>query len=171
MRLTRCPMQICSPRPAVAIRRQFSAAEVAGILDTTPASVNSALQRARKVVDQRVPAPSQQAELDALGTDGCRELVDAFVTAWERADVPALVDLLAEDAQFTVPPLPATCHEPTPLMTMTSRPLRRRHTAVGPTDRGAGRGRRRLSSRSRRSRWLRMNWLAASRTGVYSQEV
>jgi RNA polymerase sigma-70 factor (ECF subfamily) len=86
---------------------QFSAAEVAGILNTTPASVNSALQRARKAVDQRIPATSQQAELDALGTDGCRELVDAFVTAWERADVPALLKLLAEDAQFTMPPLPA----------------------------------------------------------------
>jgi RNA polymerase sigma-70 factor (ECF subfamily) len=86
---------------------QFSAAEVARILDTTPASVNSALQRARKAVDQRVPQPAQQAELDALGEDGQRELVDAFVTAWERADVAALLDLLAEDARFTMPPLPA----------------------------------------------------------------
>jgi len=32
--------------------------------------------------------------------------VDAFVTAWARADVPALLDLLAEDARFTMPPLP-----------------------------------------------------------------
>jgi len=86
---------------------EFSAAEVARILDTTPAAVNSALQRARKTVDRRVPATTQQAELDALGADGRRELVDAFVTAWERADVPALIDLLAEDARFTMPPLPA----------------------------------------------------------------
>ena len=43
----------------------------------------------------------------ALGPDGRRELVDAFVTAWERADVPALLQLLAEDARFTMPPLPA----------------------------------------------------------------
>jgi RNA polymerase sigma-70 factor (TIGR02960 family) len=86
---------------------QFSAAEVAGILDTTPASVNSALQRARKAVDQRVPGTTQQVELDALGADGQRELVDAFVAAWERADVPALLELLAEDARFTMPPLPA----------------------------------------------------------------
>jgi RNA polymerase sigma-70 factor (TIGR02960 family) len=86
---------------------EFSAAEVAGILDTTPASVNSALQRARKGVDQRVPHPAQQAELDALGADGRRELVDAFVAAWERADVAALLELLAEDARFTMPPLPA----------------------------------------------------------------
>ena len=53
----------------------FSAAEVAQVLDTTPASVNSALQRARTTIEQRVPATSQQAELDALGADGRRELV------------------------------------------------------------------------------------------------
>jgi len=86
---------------------QFSAAEVARILDTTPAAVNSALQRARKAVDQRVPRTSQRAELEALGADGRRELVDAFVAAWERADVPAILELLAEDARFTMPPLPA----------------------------------------------------------------
>jgi hypothetical protein len=86
---------------------EFSAAEVAGILDTTPASVDSALQRARKTVDQRVPRTAQQVELDALGSDGRRELVDAFVAAWERADVAALLELLAEDARFTMPPLPA----------------------------------------------------------------
>jgi RNA polymerase sigma-70 factor (TIGR02960 family) len=85
----------------------FTAAEVAGILDTTPASVNSAMQRARATVAQRVPPPSQQAELAALGRGGRRALVEAFVTAWERADVPALLDLLAEDAPLTMPPLPA----------------------------------------------------------------
>jgi RNA polymerase sigma-70 factor (ECF subfamily) len=85
----------------------FSAAETAGVLDTTPASVNSALQRARKAVGERVPAVSQQAELAALGPDGRRELVEALVAAWERADVPALLDLLAADARFLMPPLPA----------------------------------------------------------------
>ena len=69
--------------------------------------MNSALQRARRAVDERVPHPSQQAELDALGPDGRRELVDAFVAAWERADVAALLELLADDARFTMPPLPA----------------------------------------------------------------
>jgi RNA polymerase sigma-70 factor (TIGR02960 family) len=86
---------------------EFPAAEVARVLDTTTASVNSALQRARRTVDERVPRPSQQAELAALGADGQRELVDALVAAWERADVPALLELLAEDARFTMPPLPA----------------------------------------------------------------
>jgi RNA polymerase sigma-70 factor (TIGR02960 family) len=85
----------------------FTAAEVAAILDTTPASVNSAMQRARATVQQRVPPRTQQAELAALGPGGRRALVDAFVTAWERADVPAMLDLLAADARFTMPPLPA----------------------------------------------------------------
>ncbi|MFI0368716.1 sigma-70 family RNA polymerase sigma factor [Actinomadura sp. 1N219] len=86
---------------------EFSAAEVASFLDLTPAAVNSALQRARKAVQERVPGASQQTELSALGGDGRRELIDAFVTAWERADVDALVALLAEDVRFTMPPLPA----------------------------------------------------------------
>jgi RNA polymerase sigma-70 factor (ECF subfamily) len=84
---------------------EFSAAEVAELLDTTPASVNSALQRARKALG--APATSQRAELDALGDAGRRELVDAFVGAWERGDVEALTALLAQDARFTMPPLPA----------------------------------------------------------------
>jgi RNA polymerase sigma-70 factor (TIGR02960 family) len=95
---------------AVLILREvlgFSAAEVARILGTTPASVNSALQRARKAVDERMPPTTQQVELDALGEEGQRELVDAFVTAWEQADVPALLELLTKDARFTMPPLPA----------------------------------------------------------------
>jgi RNA polymerase sigma-70 factor (TIGR02960 family) len=86
---------------------EYSAAEVAEMLDTTVVSVNSALQRARKAVDERVPDVSQQAELDALGADGQRRLLDGLVAAWERADVPALLRLLTDDARFTMPPLPA----------------------------------------------------------------
>jgi RNA polymerase sigma-70 factor (ECF subfamily) len=82
----------------------YSAAETAELLDTTPASINSALQRARAAVAERVPERTQQAELAAIDQ---RALVDAFVSAWERADLDALVALLAEDAQFTMPPLPA----------------------------------------------------------------
>ncbi|HSL33670.1 MAG TPA: sigma-70 family RNA polymerase sigma factor [Candidatus Limnocylindrales bacterium] len=85
----------------------FSAAEVAEILETTPASVNSALQRARKAVNERVPDTTQVEELRALGEVGRRELVDSFVAAWERADIDALTALLAEDARFSMPPLPA----------------------------------------------------------------
>jgi RNA polymerase sigma-70 factor (ECF subfamily) len=86
---------------------QLSAGEVAEVLDTTPASVNSALQRARKTMAERGPATSQRDELAALGAGGRRELLDKLVDAWQRADVDALTALLAEDARFTMPPLPA----------------------------------------------------------------
>jgi RNA polymerase sigma-70 factor (TIGR02960 family) len=85
----------------------FSAAEVATLLETSVTSVNSALQRARKGLDQRMPEKSQQATLRALGESRRRELVESFVAAWERADVPAILDMLVEDARFTMPPFPA----------------------------------------------------------------
>jgi RNA polymerase sigma-70 factor (ECF subfamily) len=84
----------------------YSAAEVADVMDTSVASVNSALQRARKTLDERMPARSQQATLAALGDDGQKALVTRFVEAWERADVPAIVGMLTEDARLTMPPLP-----------------------------------------------------------------
>ncbi len=86
---------------------QLSAAEVAGLLDRSVAAVNSSLQRARKAMAEHNARDSQRAELSALGDPGRRELVAAFVQAWEQADVPAMVGLLAEDARFSMPPLPA----------------------------------------------------------------
>jgi RNA polymerase sigma-70 factor (ECF subfamily) len=82
----------------------FSAREVAESLDTTVASVNSALQRARKAVDERLPEQSQQATLRALGDEDVRALVEAYIEAWRKGDVPALHALLAEDAVFSMPP-------------------------------------------------------------------
>jgi RNA polymerase sigma-70 factor (ECF subfamily) len=82
----------------------FSAREVAETLDTTVASVNSALQRARKTVEERLPARSQQATLRTLGDDAIRELVEGFVDAFERGDVDAILALVAEDATFAMPP-------------------------------------------------------------------
>jgi RNA polymerase sigma-70 factor (ECF subfamily) len=82
----------------------FSAREVSEALDTTVVSVNSALQRARRSIDDRLPDRSQQATVRALGDARIRELVDAYVDAWARADVDALRDLLAEDAEFSMPP-------------------------------------------------------------------
>ncbi|MFI6908224.1 RNA polymerase subunit sigma-70 [Nonomuraea sp. NPDC050394] len=102
--------QLPGTQRAVLILREvlgFSAAEVAGLLDTSVASVNSALQRAGKTMRKRVPPVSQRDELAALGADGRRELVASFVNAWERADVDGLVALLAREARFTMPPLPA----------------------------------------------------------------
>ena len=99
---------------AVLILREvmgFSAQEVATMTETTVASVNSALQRARAAVRDRVPGRSQQATLRALGDDGLRELVDRYVEAWERCDVDAFTALLVEDATFAMPPL-ATWYTP-----------------------------------------------------------
>jgi RNA polymerase sigma-70 factor (ECF subfamily) len=84
----------------------FSAREVAASLDTTVASVNSALQRARRGVEERVPEQSQQATLRSLGDEGQRRVVERFIDAWDRGDVDALVALLAEDATWSMPPAP-----------------------------------------------------------------
>jgi RNA polymerase sigma-70 factor, ECF subfamily len=84
----------------------FSAREVAEALDTTVASVNSALQRARKAVDERIPAQSQQAALRALGDERVRELVERYVAAWEAGDANAILALLTDDATFAMPPDP-----------------------------------------------------------------
>jgi RNA polymerase sigma-70 factor, ECF subfamily len=103
-------LQHLPPRQrAVLILREvlgFSAKEVAESLDTTVASVNSALQRARKAVDERLPEKSQQATMRSLGDEGVREIVGQFVDAFERGDVDAIVALLAEDATFEMPPYP-----------------------------------------------------------------
>jgi RNA polymerase sigma-70 factor (ECF subfamily) len=93
---------------AVLILREvlgFSAREVAESLDTTVPSVNSALQRARGAVDERLPEQSQQATLRALGDERLTEIVGGYVDAWERGDVDAVVAMLAEDATFAMPPL------------------------------------------------------------------
>lgn len=85
---------------------EFSAREVAEQLETTVASVNSALQRARKVLDGLRPEVSQQAVLRALDDDGVRKLADRYATAWELGDVEAIVAMLTDDAKFSMPPLP-----------------------------------------------------------------
>jgi RNA polymerase sigma-70 factor (ECF subfamily) len=84
----------------------FSAREAAETLETTVASVNSALQRARKTVDQRLPERSQQATLRSLGDQRVREIVRSCIDAWERGDVDAIAAMLAEDATFAMPPYP-----------------------------------------------------------------
>jgi RNA polymerase sigma-70 factor (ECF subfamily) len=85
----------------------FSAKEVAETLDTTTAAINSALQRARKTVDERLPEQSQQATLRSLGDEGMREVVNGYVDAWDRGDIDGVVAMLTEDASFSMPPAPS----------------------------------------------------------------
>ncbi len=87
----------------------FSAREVAKSLETTIASVNSALQRARKAVDERLPEQSQQATLRSLGDEQLRDLVERFIDAFEQGDVDAILAMLAEDATFEMPPYASWC--------------------------------------------------------------
>jgi RNA polymerase sigma-70 factor, ECF subfamily len=93
---------------AVLILREvlgFSALETGDTLDMTVASVNSALQRARKAVDERLPEQSQQETLRTLGDDEVRAIVERYMDAWERGDVEGIVALLAEEATITMPPM------------------------------------------------------------------
>ena len=100
-------LQVLPPRQvAVLILRDvlgFHSNEVAGMLDSTVDSVNSALKRARaglqrrRPVDQPAPTPDSPAEA---------AVVAEFVSAWESADVDALVALLTDDVFVSMPPIP-----------------------------------------------------------------
>jgi RNA polymerase sigma-70 factor (ECF subfamily) len=89
----------------------FSAEEAAGMLETTVASVNSTLQRARSAVSARMPGASQQANLRALGDRPLADLIGRYLAAWEGNDVGAFTQLLTADASFAMPPL-ATWYAP-----------------------------------------------------------
>ncbi|WP_214366960.1 nuclear transport factor 2 family protein [Pseudonocardia sp. H11422] len=82
-------------------------AEVAGVLETITAAVNSALQRARKHVDEKLPEQSQQQTLRTLGDVRLRALVERYTTALECGDTDAIVALLTADASWSMPPLPS----------------------------------------------------------------
>jgi RNA polymerase sigma-70 factor (ECF subfamily) len=93
---------------AVLILREvlgFSANEVSESLETSVASVNSALQRARATVDERLPERSQQETLRTLGDERVKEMVSGYMDAMERCDVDAVLEMLTEDATWSMPPM------------------------------------------------------------------
>ncbi len=79
----------------------WRAAEVAELLGTSTAAVNSALQRARAQLDAVAPTPEDVVE---PATEDKRQLLARYVEAFERKDVDAIVSLLAEDAVWEMPP-------------------------------------------------------------------
>lgn len=85
----------------------FSARETAATLDTKPTAVDSALQRAHKTIDARLPKQSQQAALSSLDDTELREIVDGYVAAWERADVDSVVTMLTDEVTLAMPPNPS----------------------------------------------------------------
>jgi RNA polymerase sigma-70 factor (ECF subfamily) len=84
----------------------FSAREIADAMDTTTTSVNSALQRARAIIDGTLPQRSQQATLAELGDERQRQLVKRYSLALQHHDLDGMLELLTEDATWSMPPLP-----------------------------------------------------------------
>ena len=102
-------LQVLPPRQlAVLILRDvlgFHAHEVAGMLDATLESVNSALKRARAGLQRRLPSPADHEPPPAAGSPVEAVLVAQFARAWESADIDALVALLSDDAFISMPPM------------------------------------------------------------------
>jgi RNA polymerase sigma-70 factor (TIGR02960 family) len=83
----------------------FTAADVAAMIDTTVGAVNSALKRARTTLREKV-TPVHRESAPTAGSAEERTLVDAFISAYQRSDIPALVSLLTDDAVISMPPVP-----------------------------------------------------------------
>jgi RNA polymerase sigma-70 factor (ECF subfamily) len=83
----------------------FAVAEIAEIMATSTASVNSALQRARRIVAEKIPPLSQQQTLREIEDVNVREIVANYSAALERGDADALLALLTEDVTWSMPPL------------------------------------------------------------------
>jgi RNA polymerase sigma-70 factor (ECF subfamily) len=103
-------LQVLPPRQlAVLVLRDvlgFRASEVAGMLDSTVESVNSALKRARATLQSRREAGSDREPPPAAGSAAEGAIVAKFVAAWESADLDALVGLLTDDVFMSMPPMP-----------------------------------------------------------------
>jgi RNA polymerase sigma-70 factor (ECF subfamily) len=103
-------LQTLPPRQlAVLILRDvlgFHADEVAEMLDSTVDSVNSALKRARSGMQRRQPASAAREPPPAADSPTEDAIVARFVSAYESADVDALVALLTDDVFISMPPMP-----------------------------------------------------------------
>ena len=94
---------------AVLILREvvgWSAKDTASLLETSVVSVNSALQRARATLRDRLPERRSEWTRSEEPSERESELLRRYVDAHERADVDALAELLREDALLTMPPHP-----------------------------------------------------------------
>jgi RNA polymerase sigma-70 factor (ECF subfamily) len=83
----------------------FRAGEVAEMLETTEASVNGLLRRAREPFESRLPA-TERERAPLPNTKRERDVVGRFADAVEAGDVDGMVALLADDAWVTMPPEP-----------------------------------------------------------------
>src|SRR5499425_2984779 len=103
-------LQLLPPRQvAVLILRDvlgFHASEVAGMLDSSAESVNSALKRARASLQRRQQSAAGHRPPPAAGSPAEDAIVAGFARAWESADLDALVALLTDDVFISMPPMP-----------------------------------------------------------------
>ncbi|GAA2363129.1 sigma-70 family RNA polymerase sigma factor [Dactylosporangium salmoneum] len=103
-------LQHLPPRQrAVLIARDvlgWSAAETADLLGATGPSVNSALQRARATLRERLPERGEDWRPERGPEPGEREVLRRYVEAFERADVAGMARLIADEARAAMPPLP-----------------------------------------------------------------
>ena len=84
----------------------WSANETSAVLDMSVAAANSALQRARATMKQRLPAGRLAWATAADAEDDERSLLQTYMQAWERHDEHQLVALLREDVRMAMPPHP-----------------------------------------------------------------
>ena len=84
----------------------WSANEVAVVLEMSVAAVNSALQRARATINERLPAKRLEWAAAADAADAERSLLQTYMEAFERHDDRRLVALLREDVRLAMPPHP-----------------------------------------------------------------
>lgn len=84
----------------------WSAKDAASLLEVSVVSVNSALQRARSTLRDRLGERRTDWRRSSQPSENERELLRRYVDAHERADIDALAELLAEDARLTMPPHP-----------------------------------------------------------------
>ncbi|HEY4462949.1 MAG TPA: sigma-70 family RNA polymerase sigma factor [Streptosporangiaceae bacterium] len=103
-------LQVLPPRQlAVLVLRDvlgYHASEVAGMLDSTAESVNSALKRARATLQRRLPPPGGREPAPAPGSPVEDALVATFTRAYQSADLDTVVALLTGDVFTSMPPIP-----------------------------------------------------------------
>jgi RNA polymerase sigma-70 factor, ECF subfamily len=101
-------IQLLPPRQrAVLISRDvlgWSSAETAALLGVSVAAVNSALQRARSTMKERLPRRRLDWAPDADPSREERELLQRYMDASERGDAKAMIELLRADSSFAMPP-------------------------------------------------------------------
>jgi RNA polymerase sigma-70 factor (TIGR02960 family) len=103
-------LQVLPPRQLAALVLRdvlgFQASEVADMLGSTVESVNSALKRARSSLERRRQPTAAVETPPAPGSRSEEAIVEKFVSAWESADLDALVALLTDDVSMSMPPMP-----------------------------------------------------------------